>query len=136
MHTILKEDKKIALKFGLQDIKGGLTFFSEDNDFVQVGTWRYEKGKNLLAHIHNFVEKEVNRTQEFIYVVKGAVKAFIYDEDEFLLEDILLHSNEGLILFSGGHGYEILEDDTIVIEVKNGPYVGAELDRRRIKEKS
>jgi hypothetical protein len=135
MHLVKKENKKIALKFGMTDIKEGLSFFSENNDFIQVGAWRYEQGKNLLTHIHNFVKREINRTQEFILVVKGSVKASIYDDDENFIEDTVLNENEGLILFSGGHGYEILEDDTVVIEVKNGPYVGAELDRRRLKEK-
>ena len=25
-------------------------------------------------------------------------------------------------MLSGGHGYEVLEDDTKVLEIKNGPY--------------
>ena len=37
-----------------------------------------------------------------------------------------------LILLTGGHGYEILTEGTQVLEVKNGPYVGAEADRRRL----
>ena len=31
----------------------------------------------------------------------------------------------------GGNGYDIMEDGTQVLEVKNGPYVGAEADRKR-----
>jgi len=135
MYAIKKEGKKIAFKFELKDIKGGLTFFSEDNDFVQVGAWRYDKGKQLLAHIHNFVRREIDRTQEFIFVVKGSIKASIYDDNENPVKDLILNSNEGLILLSGGHGYEIMENDTVVIEVKNGPYIGAELDRRRLEKK-
>jgi len=42
---------------------------------------------------------------------------------------------ETLILLKGGHGYEILEDGTRVLEVKNGPYPGAEVDRRRLEWK-
>lgn len=132
MYLIKNNEQKIALKFGMDDIREGLSFFSEDADFVQVGGWRYEGGKKLLVHTHNIVERKINRTQEFIFVVKGAIKAFIYDEDANLIEDLVLNTNEGLILFAGGHGYEIMENDTAVIEVKNGPYVGAELDRRRI----
>ena len=37
-----------------------------------------------------------------------------------------------VVLLWGGHGYSVLEDNTQVLEVKTGPYVGAELDRRRI----
>jgi hypothetical protein len=35
-------------------------------------------------------------------------------------------------LLRGGHGYEILEDGTQVLEVKNGPYLGPDVDRRRL----
>jgi len=37
-----------------------------------------------------------------------------------------------LILLEGGHGFFIKEDDTVILEVKNGPYLGAEMDRHRI----
>lgn len=131
MRVIKSDNKKIAVKFDAKDIKDGLLFFSEESDFIQVGSWKYNKNKKLSAHTHNFLTRKVERTQEFMYVVKGRVRAFIYDENEKLLEDITLGPHEGLILFSGGHGYEILDDDTTVIEVKNGPYMGAELERRR-----
>ncbi|MHC4278491.1 MAG: cupin domain-containing protein [Planctomycetota bacterium] len=136
MSTLLivgKKNQKLALRLRAEDIAEGLSFFSDDRDFIQVGTWRYEKGKRLLTHTHNFVKREVTRTQEFIYVVKGSVKASIYDEDEEFLEDLTLNPNEGLILFSGGHGYEMLEGDTVVIEVKNGPYPGAGADRKGLE---
>ena len=45
--------------------KGGLKFFSADEDFIQAGTWGYDS-ENLKAHIHNHV-KEVNWTQETLF---------------------------------------------------------------------
>lgn len=132
MKLIKNGDRKIALKIGPHDIKGGLSFFSEDGDFIQVGGWKYNSGKRLHAHNHNCVERKIDRTQEFIFVIKGSLKAFIYDDYDKPLEELYLMANEGLICFSGGHGYEILDDDTVVIEVKNGPYHGAETDRRRL----
>jgi hypothetical protein len=44
---------------------------------------------------------------------------------------MIVDEGDILILLQGGHGYEILEDGTQVLEVKNGPYIGADLDRRR-----
>lgn len=134
MNLIKSGDKKIAMKIDLGDIKEGLSFFSEDGDFVQVGGWRYNSGKRLLAHNHNFAERKIDRTQEFIFVLKGSLKAFIYDDNDRPLEELFLTANEGLVCFSGGHGYEILHDDTVVIEVKNGPYLGVDIDRRRLGE--
>ena len=134
MQLIERDGQKYAIKITCEDIKEGPTFFSKDNDFLQVGGWRYEKGWKLKAHNHNNIDRNINRTQEFLFVTKGALKARIYDEKDFPLDELVIRKGEGLILFSGGHGYDILEDDTTVIEVKNGPYVGAELDRRRLEK--
>jgi hypothetical protein len=113
----------------------GLTFASEEGDFVQVGTWGYDKGMRLQPHIHNNVRREVSRTQEVIFVRSGRVAAYIYDEEGDFVERLELGPGDTLILLRGGHGYEILEDGTYVLEMKNGPYPGAEVDRRRIEWK-
>lgn len=134
MKIVDRKNNKIALKIGIDDIKDGLSFFSEDKDFLQVGSWRYEEGTKLKAHIHNTVPREVTRTQEFVFVVKGSLKASLYDDDEIFIEDVIVKEQEALVLFAGAHGYEILEDDSIILEVKNGPYPGAEIDRRRIEK--
>jgi quercetin dioxygenase-like cupin family protein len=108
-----------------------LGFYSDDSDFLQVGTWRYDKGKLLARHIHNKVERTINRTHEVLYVVSGSVKAQIYNLNEELVRELTVNRGDFLILLNSGHGYEILEDGTKVLEIKNGPYAGAEKDRRR-----
>ena len=65
-------------------------------------------------------------------MIKGALKAVIYDMDETPVETLQVKQGEILVLLESGHGYFIQEDDTTVLEVKNGPYLGAETDRRRI----
>jgi hypothetical protein len=113
--------------------KGGLSFFSEDEDYIQVGTWGYDTPKELLAHTHNEVHRDVAWTQEVIFVKKGSIRAEIYDLSNKKVQDIDCKVGDIIILLRGAHGYHILEDDTQVLEVKNGPYVGAELDRVRLK---
>lgn len=111
--------------------KEGLGFYSEDNEFVQVGTWNYNAGKSLLKHIHNPVKRIVDVTQEVIYVKTGRLMASIYTLDEELVEEFEAKAGDTIILLNCGHGYKILEDNTKVLEMKNGPYLGAETDRRR-----
>ncbi len=113
--------------------EGGLSFFSEDEDYIQVGTWGYDSPKELLAHTHNEVHRDVAWTQEVIFVKKGSIRAEIYDLSNKKVQDIDCKAGDIIILLRGAHGYHILEDDTQVLEVKNGPYVGAELDRVRLK---
>ena len=59
-------------------------------------------------------------------------KAEIYDLEEKPVEKLLIQKGDILILLESGHGYHILEDNTKVLEIKNGPYLGAEIDRHRI----
>ena len=133
MKEIIKDDIILARHIVKEDINQGLNFFSKDEEFIQVGVWgHYEKGKKLKAHIHNTVERVVNRTYEVLYVIKGAILAEIYDLEENKIEVLTVNQGEILILLESGHGYTILEEDTTVLEVKNGPYLGAEVDRRRI----
>lgn len=112
----------------------GLSFFSDDDDYIQVGTWGYDSPKELLAHTHNEVHRDVAWTQEVIFVKKGSIKAEIYDLSNKKIKDIVCNVGDIIVLLRGAHGYHILEDDTQVLEVKNGPYVGADLDRVRIKK--
>lgn len=115
-----------------EDWGAGLNFVSSENDYVQVGIWGYEKGKKLLPHNHMIVPRTAQRTQEVIFVREGRVRADIFTEQDRFLKSIELCKGDTLVLLGGGHGYEVLEDNTKVLEVKNGPYVGAEKDRRRI----
>ena len=110
----------------------GLSFFSPDEDYIQVGTWGYDSGKALLAHTHNEVARNVLWTQETLYVRKGRILVQVYDTNEKIVDEWQAAEGDIVILLRGGHGYQILEDGTQVLEVKNGPYVGADNDRRRL----
>lgn len=109
----------------------GLKFFSPDGDYVQAGTWGYGKGKQLAAHIHNEVKREVLWTQEVLFVKQGRILARVYDTKQQKVAELEVGAGDIILLLRGGHGYEILEDGTQVLEIKNGPYVGPDLDRRR-----
>lgn len=113
--------------------KGGLGFFSGDPEFLQVGIWNYDSGKRLLAHTHNDVARTFQRTHETLYVRRGRIEARIFNEGRELVDTLQVGEGDILTLMSGGHGYTILEDGTQVLEIKNGPYLGAERDRIRIE---
>ncbi len=110
----------------------GLNFFSPEQDYIQVGTWGYDKDKELLAHTHNEVLREVHRTQEVLYVRQGSIRADIYNSREEKISELIVKEGDVIVLLGGGHGYHILEDETQVLEIKNGPYLGADVDRRRL----
>jgi hypothetical protein len=111
----------------------GLHFASSETEFEQVGIWGYNRGWKSKPHSHTVKHRSVTRTQEVLFVIEGAVRADIYTEDAQLLKSVDLRKGDILILLNGGHGYEILENKTRVLEVKNGPYLGVDQDRKIIR---
>ncbi len=132
MKVIYEKGTKLALLLQCEDFKDGLSFFTEDGDFIQLGSWRYAAGVQLAAHNHNRVPRQNTRTQEAVVVLRGRLRASVYSEEDVLVDRLEAGPSEVMLFLAGGHGYEILEDDTVVIEVKNGPYPGPEADRRRL----
>lgn len=124
-------DEIIAKYIPNNDWSEGLGFYSDPSDFIQVGTWNYNKNTILNKHIHNKFNRNINQTYELLYVVSGKLKAEIYSDKKDFLYELILSEGDTLILLNCGHGYEILMDNTKVLEVKNGPYFGAEQDRIR-----
>lgn len=132
MYEIINNNVVLARHIVLDDIKNGLNFFSKDSDFLQVGIWgNYENGKILNSHIHNLADRIINRTHEVLYVMEGSIKADIYDLNRNFVETITISKGEILVLMECGHGYEVTSDNTYVLEIKNGPYLGADIDRVR-----
>jgi hypothetical protein len=126
-----KFDNKLAILIDRENIPKDLHFYTEEHDNIQVGTWNYNTGKLLPAHNHNFVNRDLNRTQECVIPLSGRVQVELFDElDEFVVE-LEIGVNSILICFAGGHQYRILDENTVCIEVKSGPYPGLDLDRRR-----
>lgn len=129
---IMNDGLILAIIIRNTDWEEELNFVSSEGDYQQVGIWGYNKGEKLASHIHLFKPRKVLRTQEVVFVKDGRIRADIYTENEDFLKSVELGKGDTIILLNGGHGYEILEDGTKVLEVKNGPYVGADEDRKRI----
>ena len=129
---IYKHDGKIlSIVYRNEDWQEGLNFITPDEMFVQVGSWWYHKGKKLTPHVHNEFERVTTRTQETTYVKKGSMRVLLYDENHNYLEDYILFTGDLAVFAYGGHGYEILEDNTQIIEAKNGPFIDVETDKTK-----
>ena len=69
------------------------------------------------------------RTEEVLLVWKGKVICTIYEIDGTSRLERILKPGEYVIVHNGGVSYEIMEDDTILLEVKTGPFTNSEEDR-------
>ncbi len=89
----------------------------------QLGMIVYGAGQEIKPHLHLPVVREVQGTSEVIVVRKGSCLLDIYDPARSLLTTRELHVGDIVLLISGGHGFRMCED-TVLFEVKQGPYVG------------
>ena len=133
MKKIEHNGKIIAIIYKDDDWVEGLNFITPNSLFVQVGSWWYQKGKKLESHIHNEFNRVSTRTQEMTYVKSGSMKVTLYDEEMQYFDEFILEEGDLAVFAYGGHGYEILEDNTKIIESKNGPFVDVETDKTKFK---
>lgn len=109
----------------------GLHFVTPDETFIQVGSWRYEAGRQLAAHVHKDYPRVATKTQEVVFVKQGKMKATLYNQAREAVHDVILEAGDLLVITEAGHGYEILSDDTQILEAKNGPFVSVEVDKEK-----
>ena len=134
MVKIENEGQLISIIYGNEDWVKGLNFITPDEMFVQVGSWWYDKGKKLDSHIHNDFDRIATRTQESVYVRRGSMKVLLFTEKMEFLQEYVLYEGDPAVFAYGGHGYEILENDTQIIESKNGPFLDVNLDKTKFSK--
>ena len=109
--------------------KDGIDFFTPDEFSQQLGYMNRPKDYIIPPHTHNLIERKVTFTQEVLIIKSGKVRADFYDDDQNYIKSSLLFPGDVILLASGGHGFQMIEESEI-IEVKQGPYCG-ELDKVR-----
>jgi mannose-6-phosphate isomerase-like protein (cupin superfamily) len=107
----------------------GIKFLTPNNFSQQLGYMNRPAGYQIEPHFHNEVKREVFYTNEVLFIRSGRVRVDFYDDRQVFIQSNILNALDTILLVSGGHGFEILEDAQI-IEVKQGPYVG-ESDKTR-----
>ena len=80
------ENKLYASVVDINNIPDGLSFLTNDDSYIQVGTWNYDKNKSLEAHFHNYFERSSFRTQEVVYVIDGKLNAIFIKKTQHLLK--------------------------------------------------
>lgn len=95
----------------------------------QLGFIVYPAGGLIQAHTHKPLERRLVGTSEVLLVRSGRVEVDLYNDARELVATRVLEAGDLLLLISGGHGFRMLED-TVLLEVKQGPYTGIEEKER------
>jgi cupin fold WbuC family metalloprotein len=116
-------DQTIAIIIRNEFTAAETTFITPDNFNQQVGFVVYPAGGSIHPHAHLPIERHITGTAETLVVRKGRAEVMFYNDEKNLIATEPISQGDILILISGGHGLRILED-TVLLEVKQGPYTG------------
>ncbi len=111
-------------------LKPEKTTFLTPNDFKQqVGFIVYPKDAEIPRHIHRKLERNLIGTSEVLIVRQGGCVVDIYNDEKEIVASRELFVGDILLMIGGGHGFKMIED-TIFLEVKQGPYPGVDEKER------
>lgn len=105
------------------------TFLTPPEFKQQVGYIVYPAGGEVSRHVHRNLERNLVGTSEVLIVKKGKCLIDIYNDDRELVATRELHPGDLMLMVGGGHGFRMLED-TVFLEIKQGPYTGLEEKER------
>ena len=123
IEKISTAQKVLAIIISHRFSEPGIHFFTPDDFSQQLAYMNHPVGKEIHPHIHNPVPRQVLFTQEVLFIRRGKLRVDFYDDDRNYLESRILEAGDTILLATGGHGFEGLEE-LEMIEVKQGPYAG------------
>lgn len=103
--------------------RSGVSFLTPKEFPQQLAYMEHPCGKVIDAHLHMKLERRIECTQEVLFVKRGRVLVRFYAPNRDYLSSRVLYAGDVILLASGGHGFEMLEDASF-FEVKQGPYMG------------
>lgn len=106
------------------DFRGGQYNFLTPDDFpMQLGVNFYAPGQRIQPHVHVEAQRDVRDQQELLFLKRGRAVLHLYTAQRELAHAVDLRAGDCVLLVSGGHGLDILEEAQL-IEAKQGPYLG------------
>jgi hypothetical protein len=99
------------------------TFLTPPEFNLQVGFVVYPAVGEITRHVHRPLERHIVGTSEVLVVKKGLCQIDIYNDDRELVATSELRAGDTMLMVGGGHGFRMLED-TVFLEIKQGPYSG------------
>jgi mannose-6-phosphate isomerase-like protein (cupin superfamily) len=123
IETVKVGDQLLAVIVSRDFDKPGIHFFTPDDLSQQLAYMHHPAGKVIDPHVHNPVNRSVQYTQEVLFIKRGRLRVDFYSNDQVYIESRILRAGDVILLATGGHGFEVLEEIEM-IEVKQGPYAG------------
>lgn len=123
LEHITWHDQHIATIIRRDYMPDTTTFISPASYYQQLGFVVYPEGGEVARHSHLPLQRYLVGTPETLLIRKGKAEVELYALDKSLLGRWLLEQGDIIQLVAGGHYFKCLED-TVFLEIKQGPYTG------------
>lgn len=104
------------------------TFFSPSESSFQFGLLAHEAGFVEAAHYHKSVDRKITDMQQMFVVQRGVVAVEFFTDDGRAFREVVLKPGDAILLVHGAHSVRVVEDMQCV-SVKQGPFLGPEMDK-------
>lgn len=123
-------DTLIALLIrGSSSLPESTTFATPDQANLQVGFVVKASGEEVPRHDHQPVERRIVGTSEVLVVQRGSGTVDFFDDERLFISNHRFAERDVLVMLGGGHGFRF-DTDTVLLEVKQGPYPGVDEKER------
>jgi cupin fold WbuC family metalloprotein len=122
------DGKPLAYLIRKRSIEDERSGNQDKRQLLQVCGKKLEAGRRFEAHRHLPIVRETSGTQEVWIVIEGEVIVMLYDVNDEQLESVTLQEGDCFVTYRGGHSM-MATHDSIIYEVKNGPYISTQSDK-------
>jgi cupin fold WbuC family metalloprotein len=133
IHSFSDPLQLLASVLSLSSLTQDRTNAAEEKEILQVSMMRLPEGKSIVPHRHLPQSRITQGTSEAWIVISGEVQATVFDFDSSPVATIDLVAGDCMVLYRGGHSFTVMSDNTVLYEIKNGPYYGAAADSEKIQ---
>ena len=122
-------DACLAIIIRVSYLPDQTTFLTPPDYKQQVGYIVYPAGGEIQHHVHRRLKRNLVGTSEVLVIKKGRCEIDIHNDDRELVATRELREGDVMLMVGGGHGFRMLED-TVLLEIKQGPYTGIDEKER------
>ena len=122
-------DKPLAYIIRAELDPSRTTFLTPPEFKQQVGYVVYPAGGEVKRHLHRNLERHLVGTSEVLLLRRGRCEIDIYNDERELVATRELREGDITLMVGGGHGFR-MQEDTVFLEIKQGPYTGMDEKER------
>ena len=129
VEVIAWEGEPLAYIIRAELAPGQTVFLTPPAFKQQVGFVVYPGGGEVARHTHRRIKRRLTGTSEVLVVRSGRCEIDVYNDRRELVATRELAEGDVMLMVGGGHGFRMIED-TVFLEVKQGPYTGIDEKER------